>query len=189
MDDSRIGPVPDALRYRDGDYRPERLRRRPAERPTLRQIRRITRPLRALHTVWFTFWLPHGVGRLTTIGRRSGEPRSTFVKAARLGDTVYLVSIGGEHTLWLKNIRADPRVTLRLRDDTVTGHARDLRDAAERDLAFTAYCLPVRPFDYVENAFHRRGRPSRTKILELHRAWFEGGTPLAIDLRDNADRP
>lgn len=37
MDEPTIGPVPDALRYRDGDYLPERIRRRTAGRPTLRQ--------------------------------------------------------------------------------------------------------------------------------------------------------
>ncbi|MEV6061627.1 nitroreductase family deazaflavin-dependent oxidoreductase [Nocardia asteroides] len=182
MDEPTIGPVPDSLRYCDGDYLPERIRRRTAGRPTLRQIRRITRPLRALHTAWFAIRMPQGVARLTTTGRRTGRPRTTFVKAARQGDTVYLVSIGGENTLWLKNIRAHPEVSLRLRTSTVTGVARDLGDEAERHTAFLALCGPVRPFDFVENAFHRRGIPSRTKIQELHRAWFEGGTPLAIDL-------
>jgi hypothetical protein len=30
---------------------------------------------------------------------------------------------------------------------------------------------------------HRKGRPTRAKIVELHRAWFEGGVPLVIELR------
>jgi len=28
----------------------------------------------------------------------------------------------------------------------------------------------------------RSGRPTRTKIEELHRTWFERGTPLIVDL-------
>ncbi|MCM6772327.1 nitroreductase family deazaflavin-dependent oxidoreductase [Nocardia sp. CDC159] len=181
MNEPAIGPIPDSLRYRDGDYTPERFRRRD-QPPTLRQIRRLTRPLRALHSVWFTVRLPHGVGVLTTTGRKSGKPRRTFVKAIREGDRAYLVSIRGERALWLKNIRADPVVSVRLRDGTFTGVVRDLRDDSERRAAYLALCDRVHAFDYAENAFHRRGLPSRTKILELHRAWFEGGTPLVVDL-------
>ncbi|MGX1811674.1 nitroreductase family deazaflavin-dependent oxidoreductase [Nocardia sp. NPDC055321] len=184
-------PVPHELRYRDGDYVPERVRRRDA-RPTLRQIRRITRPLRVLHTVWFAIRLPHGVGVLTTTGRVTGRARTTYVKAAQLGDQAYLVSIRGEHALWLKNIRAHPSVTLRLRSGTYTGAVRDLRTPDERAAAAAALCTRVRPFDYAENLFHRRGMPTAAKIRELHSAWFEGGTPLAVDLHrasDTRERP
>ncbi|MBB4852986.1 hypothetical protein HNP40_000352 [Mycobacteroides chelonae] len=44
----------------------------------------------------------------------------------------------------------------------------------------------VHPFDYVENMFHRKGLPSWRKIVELHRAWFEGGTPLVVELGSRA---
>jgi hypothetical protein len=30
--------------------------------------------------------------------------------------------------------------------------------------------------------FHRKGLPTRTKIIELHTAWLEGGTPLIVDV-------
>lgn len=182
MNEPTIGPVPDSLRYRDGDYTPERVRRRTVP-PTLQQIRRITRPLRAVHTVWFALRLPHGVGVLVTTGRRTGRPRLTYVKAVPEGEKVYLVSIGGENALWLKNIRADPIVSLRLRSGTFTGTVRDFRDDSERDAAFAAFCGRIHAFDYAENAFHGRGFPSRTKIRELHRAWFEGGTPVVVDLQ------
>jgi hypothetical protein len=29
--------------------------------------------------------------------------------------------------------------------------------------------------------FHRKGLPSRTKIIELHTAWLEGGTVVIVD--------
>ncbi|WP_225731444.1 MULTISPECIES: nitroreductase family deazaflavin-dependent oxidoreductase [unclassified Nocardia] len=182
MDEPVIGHIPDSLRYRDGNYVPERIRRRGGP-PTLRDTRRITRPLHALHTVWFAIRFPHGMGILTTTGRKSGKPRRTFVKAMQRGDKAYMVSIGGENALWLKNIRADPRVTLRVRGGTFAGIARDPRDGAERTAAYAALCETVHPIDYAENAFHRRGIPTRTKILELHRAWFAGGTPLVVDMR------
>jgi hypothetical protein len=48
----------------------------------------------------------------------------------------------------------------------------------------TAYCKTANPFDYAECAAHRRGRPTRSKIKELHRAWFGGGIPLVVELAD-----
>jgi deazaflavin-dependent oxidoreductase (nitroreductase family) len=105
------------------------------------------------------------------------------VRAIRRGDRVFVVAIGGEHNRWLKNIRANPNVRLRIRGGTYEGVARELRDPQERAEASAAYCGEINPFDYLENRAHRRGRPSRSKIHELHRTWFEGGVPLVIELR------
>jgi len=48
----------------------------------------------------------------------------------------------------------------------------------------TAYCETVNAADYAECTVHRRGRPRRAKIEELHRAWFEGGIPLVVELME-----
>lgn len=113
----------------------------------------------------------------------SGLSRRNLIKAARDGDKVYTFAIRAEHALWLKNIRTEPTVQVRLPGGTFRGIARDLRDENELRAAYSALCDVVYPFDYLENAFHRRGIPSRTNIRELHRAWFIGGTPLVIELR------
>jgi len=42
----------------------------------------------------------------------------------------------------------------------------------------------VHLIDYGECDLHLRGLPSRTKIKELHRYWFDTGIPIAIDLAD-----
>jgi hypothetical protein len=93
------------------------------------------------------------------------------------------VAIGGESNRWLKNIRANPEVRLRIREGTFDGRARDLHDAAERREAMAAYCEAINPFDYLENRAHRKGRPTRDKIVDLHRTWFQGGVPLVIEMR------
>jgi deazaflavin-dependent oxidoreductase (nitroreductase family) len=173
--------VPDSLRYRDGLYRMERFSRAGAV-TSIRDKRILTRPLRAIHWPWFAVWMPTGVAALTTTGRKSGKPRTTFVRAYRDGDKAYLVSIGGEHALWLKNIRANPQVTLRFRRDTLTGIARDPHNDAERQAVHDAFCGSTHPFDYAENMFHRKGLPTRAKITELHTAWLEGGTQVIVDL-------
>jgi hypothetical protein len=43
-------------------------------------------------------------------------------------------------------------------------------------------CETVNPFDYAEFAMHRGGRPTCSKIEELHRRWFDKGTPLVVEL-------
>ena len=172
--------IPTSLRYEDGLYVFERFSRGGAV-TSVRDIRIFTRALRALHWPWFAVWMPTGVAALTTTGRKSGRPRTTFVRAYRDADKAYLVSIGGERALWLKNMRANPRVTLRFRRETLRGIARDARNDTERQAVRDAFCGRTHPFDYAENMFHRKGLPTRTKVIELHAAWLEGGTPLIVD--------
>jgi hypothetical protein len=83
---------------------------------------------------------------------------------------------------WVLNLRANPQVRLRIRGGTHDGVARELKDDLERALAEQAYCGTVTPFDYVECTFHRPGFPTRSKIVELHRSWFETGIPLVVEL-------
>lgn len=135
---------------------------------------------------WFTVFPPAGFGVLTTTGRRTGKTRRRCVRAIRRGDKAYLVAIGGQHSLWLKNVRAHPEVHLRLRSGRVTGVAHEPRSPAELDEARAAFCDTVRPFDYLECRVHRTGRPTREKIVALHRTWFEGGAPLVVELRDSS---
>ncbi len=178
--------VPESLRYRDGYYPMERFA---GGRPItgLREKRILTRTLRIIHRPWFALWLPTGVAALTTVGRRTGRPRTVFVRAYRDGDTAYLVSITGEHALWVQNLRAHPEVTIGFRRagsrrTTLRGVARDVRSDAERRTIERLFCRRTVPFDYVENLFHRTGLPSRAKIAQLHRAWLDGGTPLVVDI-------
>lgn len=173
--------IPQSLRYRDGLYRLERFPRAGAV-TSVRTKRRLTRTLRSVHRPWFALWMPTGVAALTTTGRRSGKPRTTFVRAYPDDAKVYLISISGEHALWLKNIRANPSVILRFRSHTVHGMARNVASEAERRAIEWSFCSRTLPFDYAENMFHRTGWPTRTKIAELHRAWLEGGSALVVDL-------
>lgn len=176
-------PIPDSLRYTDGRYVFERRPGMDTTGAPLAERRRFASALHAVHRPWFAIRVPRGVGVLTTVGRKSGLPRVTYVKAVRDGERAYLVAITGRHTLWVKNIQACPQVRLRLTDGTFTGIARQV---APGDLAYeaarTQFCGAVHPFDYAENLFHRKGLPSRRKVVELHGAWFEGGTPLVVEL-------
>ena len=140
------------------------------------------RVLSALQLPWFTLLPPSGWGVITTTGRRTGKARRKCVRAVRSGDKAYVVSLGGASAAWVKNIRADPNVRLRIRGGTFAGTAREPRDAAERAEAHELYCGTVKPFDYAGCAMHRRGLPTRAKIEELHRTWFERGLALVVEL-------
>jgi len=144
------------------------------------------RILSALMLPYFTALPPRGFGVLTTTGRRTGKTRRKCVHAIRRGDEAYIVMIRPKLTAgpaaWLLNIRADPRVRLRLRGGTYNGVVRELAEGPERERAGRAYCEAVSPFDYVECSFHRAGLPTRSKVIELHRSWFETGIPLVVEL-------
>ncbi len=126
---------------------------------------------------------PRGFGVLTTVGRVSGTRRRQAVRLVFEDRTAYLVAIVGEHSDWLKNaLRADT-VHLRARGRTGRGRARRLRDAVEIERARTCYCEQENLADYAECVLNLRGRPSRSKIEQLHRRWFQMGTPVAIDMQ------
>lgn len=60
---------------------------------------------------------------LETTGRVSGLPRTTPVGGRRAGDAFWLVSEFGERSQYVRNIKADPRVRVRIRGRWHTGTA------------------------------------------------------------------
>ncbi|MGW6732743.1 nitroreductase/quinone reductase family protein [Streptomyces sp. NPDC055013] len=65
---------------------------------------------------------------LETTGRVSGLPRQTPVGGRRVGDSFWLVSEFGEKSQYVRNIKADPRVRVRIRGRWHTGTAHLLPD-------------------------------------------------------------
>jgi deazaflavin-dependent oxidoreductase (nitroreductase family) len=62
---------------------------------------------------------------LETRGRRSGKPRRVPLAAGpRDGPAAWLISVHGTHASFARNIRADPRVRLKLRGLWLEGTAR-----------------------------------------------------------------
>ena len=143
------------------------------------------RTLSRLQRPFFALVPPPGFGVLATKGRKTEKTRRTPVRAIRRGNKVYLVAIGGARNAWLKNIRVNPNVRLRVRGGILSGAAREPREEADAQDAMTTYCETVNWFDYFECAIWRRGRPARSKITELHRTWFEHGTPVVVELADH----
>jgi deazaflavin-dependent oxidoreductase (nitroreductase family) len=144
-----------------------------------------------LPQLWFA--TPAGYGVLTTTGRKTGKSRRKCVRVIQRGDRAYLVALRLPHIAvtspsavqaWVHNIRANPNVRLRIRGGDFDGIAREITDAREREQARSLICDSVFPNDYGECALHLRGLPTRAKIQELHRYWFDTGTPFVIDLKE-----
>jgi deazaflavin-dependent oxidoreductase (nitroreductase family) len=140
------------------------------------------RALSALQLPFFLLRPPSGFGVLTTTGRRTGKTRRRCIRAIRGDGKAYIVAIKGTRTTWAKNIRANPGVRLRIRGGTFGGVARELRGTVETQQAKEAYCETVNPFDYLAYTLWRKGRPTASKIKELHRSWFDEGGPLIVEL-------
>jgi deazaflavin-dependent oxidoreductase (nitroreductase family) len=149
------------------------------------------RLLSALMLPFLLVWPSSGYGVIATTGRRSGKRRRKCIRTVRRGSKVYIVQLRPPElamsrpaavSAWVWNIRSNPKVTLRIRGGTFSGVARELQDPAELAEARAAFCERVHPFDYGECSLHLRGLPTRAKIEDLHRYWFDTGIPLVVDL-------
>ena len=72
---------------------------------------------------------------LTTTGRVSGRPHEIEILFALQDGVLYMLAGGGERADWVRNLRREPRVTLRLGSVTHPATARVVDDPAEDALA------------------------------------------------------
>jgi deazaflavin-dependent oxidoreductase (nitroreductase family) len=76
---------------------------------------------------------PAGDALLETIGRRTGEARVTPVCDGLVGETFWIVTQRGRQSGYVKNIEANPRVRVKVRDKWRTGTAHILDDDDPRE--------------------------------------------------------
>jgi deazaflavin-dependent oxidoreductase (nitroreductase family) len=103
---------------------------------------------------------------VTTTGRRTGRPHTIEIWFGAGGTALYLLSGGGEGSDWVRNIRADPRVHVRVGKLEMDGTARVVTDSGEDAMA-------------------------RRLLAAKYQGWREGGRlsswartalPIAIDI-------
>lgn len=103
---------------------------------------------------------------LTTTGRVSGRPHEIEIWFGAQENTLYLLSGSGTSD-WVRNLRKDPAVRVRIANHTFTGTARVVEDQEE-------------------------GQTARYLIAEKYQEWEQGKTlsqwartalPVAIDVR------
>jgi deazaflavin-dependent oxidoreductase (nitroreductase family) len=80
---------------------------------------------------------------LRTVGRRTGRPHEIEIWFVLRGQTMYLLSGGGDRSDWVRNLLADPHVVVRIGDERFTGTARIVdapdEDGLARDLLVEKY--------------------------------------------------
>jgi deazaflavin-dependent oxidoreductase (nitroreductase family) len=78
---------------------------------------------------------------LTTTGRRTGFPREIEIWFTGHDGRFYLIAEHRERANWVRNIRADSRVQIRVGDRQCAATARVVEDEREPDLARTVKAL------------------------------------------------
>ena len=103
---------------------------------------------------------------LTPRGRVTGEPHEIEIWFAVDGLTLYLLAGGGTDSDWVRNLRADPAVTVRVGDTTYAASARVIDPATDEDERARAL---------VYDKFAPRGHGD---LVE----WRARALPVALDL-------
>ncbi|HEX4759538.1 MAG TPA: nitroreductase/quinone reductase family protein [Thermoleophilaceae bacterium] len=100
--------------------------------------------------------MSEGCCYLTTTGRLSGEPREVELWFERERDTVFMLSGNGVLSAWVRNILAQPSVSVRIGAEKLEGRARVVGDDEEiarvRELVAAKY-------ERLDTAWRREGVP------------------------------
>jgi deazaflavin-dependent oxidoreductase (nitroreductase family) len=72
---------------------------------------------------------------VTTRGRRTGNSHTIEIWFGARGNSLYLLSGGGQRSDWVKNMQADPSVTVRLGKDEYEARARIVDNPEEESAA------------------------------------------------------
>ncbi len=72
---------------------------------------------------------------LTTKGHKTGNPHEIEIWFGVEETSIYLLSGGGDKSHWVKNLLADPNVTVRIAKQTFTGLARVVNEEKEGMMA------------------------------------------------------
>jgi deazaflavin-dependent oxidoreductase (nitroreductase family) len=105
---------------------------------------------------------------LTTTGRRTGQPHTIEIWFAVQGGRIYLMSGGREKADWVRNIKADGRVRVRVGDEVVSGTGRVVEAGSDEDALARRLLL---------NKYEPPGSD------EL-KNWGRSALPVAVDLEE-----
>jgi deazaflavin-dependent oxidoreductase (nitroreductase family) len=82
---------------------------------------------------WLARWASEPYAYLTTIGRRTGRPHRIEIWFAVEDGRIYLLAGGRERADWVRNLQANPRVTVELGGETRAGVAQVLEASTAED--------------------------------------------------------
>lgn len=104
---------------------------------------------------------------LTTVGRRTGKPHRIAIWFSLRSGTMYMLAGGGESADWVKNLRKDPQVRVRVGSRTVSARARVVAPATDEN----------RTARELLDGKYMGWRPGKRLS-----SWARGALPVAIDL-------
>ena len=105
---------------------------------------------------------------LTTVGRRSGRPRVTPLVYVERGDTILVASARGHSADWLRNIRANPRVRVRVGRRHFDGLAEATTDGEKiADYLQSLMERNPRMFGAILRMEGLSSRPSRAELVRF----------------------
>lgn len=107
---------------------------------------------------------------LTTKGRVSGKPHRIEIWFGTQNNTIYLLSGGGDDSDWVKNLKADPAVSVRIAKQEFAGLARLVAEPKEDSMA--RRLLASKCYKW------REGKPLND--------WASTALPVAIELKEEA---
>lgn len=126
-----------------------------------------------IHRVMYAIGLGPVIGRiillLTTTGRKTGLKRITPLQYEEIDGKYYLGSARGLQADWVRNIQANPNVTIRVKSLEFQGHAEVVTDPA-RFADFVEIRLQRHPFmvgTIMQKAHGLPKRPSREQLEKL----------------------
>ena len=106
---------------------------------------------------------------LTTTGRVTGKPHEIEIWFGLKGNTLYLLSGGGEKSDWVRNLLKNPSVTMRLGKQTFKAAARIVEDQEEEMMAR----------NMLADKYNER------TVRGLLSKWARTALPVAIDFAQN----
>ncbi len=114
---------------------------------------------------WLARWAGEPFLYLSTIGRRTGRPHRIEIWFAARGGRLYLLAGGRERADWVRNLQANPRVTIELGDETHVGVAHVLEAGAAEDQL--ARELLLAKYARAEDDLDDWGRTSLPVVVEF----------------------
>ncbi len=114
---------------------------------------------------WPARWASKPFLYLTTVGRRTGRPHRVEIWFATHDRRLYLLAGGRERADWVRNLQANPRVTVELGGETHVGVAHVLEAGTPEDRL--ARELLVAKYGRTEGSLDEWGRTSLPVAIQF----------------------
>ena len=114
---------------------------------------------------WPALWASEPFLYLTTIGRRTGRGHRIEIWFAEHGGRIYMLSGGRAGADWVRNLKANPRVTVELGNESHAGVAHILEANTAEDQR--ARDLLVAKYADAEDNLEDWGRTSLPVVIEF----------------------